>query len=88
MIYVDKPTWQKPNGRKFYAHMVAETLDELHTFAQQIGVKKHFFHRGNKPHYDISVEQHAKALENGATEVSSKQIVAIATNNGEGKCAA
>lgn len=77
MIYVDKPTWQKPNGRKLYAHMVADTVEELHKFAEQIGVKKHFFHRGDKPHYDIGVDQHTKALENGAVEVSSKQIVAI-----------
>ena len=85
MIYVDKPTWQKPNGRKFYAHMVCESNEELHAFAKVIGVKRHFFHGGDKPHYDISVEQHALALENGAVEVSSKQLVAILTCKGVSK---
>jgi len=79
MIYVDKPTWKKPNGRKYFAHMVADTVEELHQFAELIGVKKHFFHRGDKPHYDISVDQHAAAIANGAVEVSTKQIVAVIT---------
>lgn len=47
MIYVDAATWKKPNGRKAYAHMVADSIEELHEFAAKIGVKPHFFHRSS-----------------------------------------
>lgn len=79
MIYVDEAVWMKPNGRKRYAHLTADSLQELHTFAEQIGVKRHFFHRGSKyPHYDITEEQRTAAIANGAVPTSSKDLVVIA----------
>lgn len=78
MIYVDSATWKKsPTGRKSYAHMVADSLTELHEFALKIGVKKHFFHKSKTaPHYDITNEQHKVALANNALLVTSKEILA------------
>jgi len=78
MIYVDAAVWKKsPTGRKSYAHMVADSIEELHLFAEQIGVKKHFFHRSKTaPHYDITSEQHPLALANGALLVSSREVLA------------
>lgn len=37
-------------------HLVAETLPELHNYAQSIGLKRHFFHgvRKGHPHYDLT----------------------------------
>lgn len=77
MIYVDKAVWKKsPNGRKTYAHMVADTLWELDEFAKLIGVKSHFFHRSKTaPHYDITSEQHEVALKNGAVLVTSREVL-------------
>lgn len=83
MIYVDSPKWKKPNGRKRYAHMVADTLDELHKFAEMIGVKRHFFHRGDKPHYDVTEQQYLTAIENNAVEVTSREIVRLSKSLGE-----
>lgn len=75
MIYVDSPTWMRVNGRKSYAHMVADSKQELHQFAALIGVKRHFYDGGKRPHYDITSEQHVVAIANGAVEVKSKEIV-------------
>ena len=77
MIYVDAATWKKSRtGRKSYAHMVADSLDELHEFAIKIGVKKHFFHRSKvAPHYDITSEQHVVAMANGAELVDSRVVL-------------
>lgn len=77
MIYIDSATWKKsPNGRKSYAHMVADSLEELHAFAINIGIKPHFYHRSKTaPHYDITSEQHAVALTNGAVLVDSREVL-------------
>ena len=78
MIYVDAATWKKSeNGRKSYAHMVADSLEELHAFATQITVKKHFFHRSKTaPHYDINSDQQIVAIAQGAKLVDSREILA------------
>lgn len=78
MIYVDAAEWKKsPNGRKSYAHMVADSMEELHAFAERIGVKKHFFHRSKTaPHYDITSEQHSVAIAAGAQLVPSREVLA------------
>lgn len=81
MIYVDAPTWttgaKKP--RQSYAHMVADTHDELHAFAAKIGVKPHFFHKTPRMfHYDINKDQHVIAVAHGAIEVETKKLLPIA----------
>ena len=79
MIYVDPAVFKKPSGRKLYAHLVGSTVAELHAFAASIGVKPHFFHKSaSYLHYDITEEQRAKAIEAGAIEVSSKQLLGYA----------
>lgn len=78
-VYVDNVEWSKPNGRKKYAHMTADSLEELHTFAENVGIKKHWFHRGSRyPHYDINADQHAMAIANGAMLIRSPELVKIA----------
>jgi hypothetical protein len=75
-IYVDQAVYKKPGGRKVYAHLVASTFEELHSFAQSISVKPHFFHKSAKyQHYDITAEQREFALSAGAEAVSSQDII-------------
>lgn len=77
--YVDPTVFKKQNGRKSYAHMVANSLSELHAFAVSIGVKPHFFHKSaSYKHYDITGEQREKAIAAGAKAVSSRELLAIA----------
>lgn len=78
MIYVDEAVFTRPNGKKRYAHMTADTLEELHSFAAQIGIKRHWFHRGSLyPHYDINEDQRTVAIANGAKAISSRELVGI-----------
>lgn len=51
MIYIDKP---RQRGNKLCAHMVADTLEELHEFAAKYGLVRRYFQAARKhPHYDI-----------------------------------
>ena len=79
MIYVDPAIYKKPNGRKYYSHMVADSLEELHEFAASIGIKPHFYHStASYPHYDITEIQRTLAIESGAIEVTSRKLLGIA----------
>jgi len=70
-IYIDTPI-------KGWSHMIADSIEELHIFAQTIGIKKCWFQnkRGkNQPHYDVKESKFKDAINQGATLVSSKEIV-------------
>lgn len=79
MVYIDDCVWTKgKTGRETYAHMVADTYDELHEFAAKLGVGRHFFHKSSKyHHYDISSKFYEKAIEMGAEKVRSTQIISL-----------
>lgn len=47
-------------------HMVADTLEELHTFAAGIGLKRAWFQDKRLKHYDLNPGRFAKAVEAGA----------------------
>jgi len=71
MILIDFPK----NG---WCHLVSDSITELHTFANLIGVNKCWFEnkKGKKqPHYDIKGEMINKAIDFGAKQVNSKEIV-------------
>jgi hypothetical protein len=56
-----------------WCHLVSDTsLEELHAFAAWIGVPPRAF-QGD--HYDIPDEARAVAIDEGAREVSSREIV-------------
>jgi hypothetical protein len=70
-ILVDRPRWHW-KGR-VWAHLVSDTgLDELHAFAQRLGVPRRAF-QGD--HYDLPSEYRARALEMGARAVTSREVV-------------
>ena len=81
-VYVDSPVWKKsPTGKKTYAHLTADTLEELHAFATSISVKPHFFHKARSGwHYDITAEQHPAALQAGAQLVDTRFLLEKAKN--------
>ncbi|MFA5067638.1 MAG: DUF4031 domain-containing protein [Candidatus Izemoplasmatales bacterium] len=72
VILIDYPS---KNG---WCHLVANSIKDLHSFAKSIGVNKRYFHnnpKNNKPHYDIRGKKIQKAIEFGAKQVNSKDIV-------------
>ena len=76
MVYVDALFCAR--GRE-WCHMSADTLDELHAFARQIGVPRCWYHglRKGHPHYDLSPERREKAVAAGAKEVSAVEFVRL-----------
>ena len=70
-VYVDK---LRDYGWKLgpSCHMTADSLDELHSMAQSIGLKKAWFQdkKGHK-HYDLVESKRKLAVAKGAIEVNS-----------------
>lgn len=64
-IYVDnvRIEWR---GKR-WCHMVASSLDELHVFAKELGLRSEWFQESaSYPHYDITIETRAIAISMGA----------------------
>lgn len=69
MIYTDR------------VHLIADELQELHWFAESIGMKRSWFQDHPKhPHYDIFGRNVTKAIRHGAKVVSSKKLIEILKN--------
>lgn len=76
-VYVDnaKVKWRG----KQWCHLVADTIEELHEFAYQLGLQRHWFqHAASYPHYDVTVEVREKALNIGAIEGDRIAIITCA----------
>lgn len=75
-VYVDAAAW--PLGRMLMCHMIADSLDELHAMAEQLGVRRHF--QASPPasiaHYDICKRNRARAVQLGAIECDRARFVA------------
>ena len=71
-VYVDNA--RNPFGRMIMCHMTADTLDELHAMATQLGLRR-WFQDHHYPHYDISLSKRKQAIELGAVEVDVRERV-------------
>lgn len=57
-------------------HMWGDTDDELHSFAQKIGIKRSWCHNSrNFAHYDLAPGKRNIAVKNGAIELSMPEAV-------------
>lgn len=80
-VYVDEvTTWPtnviQPAARRYgnrWCHMTADTLEELHAMARQIGHRRAWFQNGRWPHYDLVPSRRALAIKHGAKEVNSSE---------------
>lgn len=73
-VYIDTPL----NG---WCHMKADTIGELHWFAQLIGLKTSWFQ--NKPghsHYDLKKTKIKTAICYGAKQITRSELFKINTN--------
>jgi len=67
-VYVDRAMF--PFRGQLYCHMRADTLDELHIMADNIGLKREWFQdKPGREHYDLSPSKRKLAVELGAKEV-------------------
>ncbi|WP_337244745.1 DUF4031 domain-containing protein [Luteimonas sp. gir] len=68
-VYVDDAVhlWR---GER-WAHLLADTLDELHAFAAQLGIPRRAFqNRTSGAHYDVTAALRERAIALGATPIS------------------
>jgi len=64
---------------KLWCHLVADSLEELHTFAIRLGLKRHWFQENaSYPHYDVTLETRTKAIELGALHGNRATIISCA----------
>ena len=57
-------------------HLVSDSsLEELHQFAAELGLRREWFQQKSIPHYDLTGTVYEMALERGAILVSSREIV-------------
>lgn len=72
-MLIDPPIWPGPRGL-LWSHLVSDSsLEELHAFAESLGVPPRAFDRD---HYDVPETVHQKAVELGAEPVGSKELLA------------
>ncbi|MFF4759670.1 DUF4031 domain-containing protein [Streptomyces sp. NPDC001292] len=72
-LYIDPPSW--PGHGRMWSHLVSDvSYDELHTFAEGLGVPRRAFERD---HYDLPAQRYADAVAAGAVEVSSREVVRL-----------
>lgn len=80
MILVDDRPTRGTMGRDWY-HMAADDLserglEELHAMADALGLRRRWLHnRPRLPHYDVPEYVKAHALQLGAIEVSTRELV-------------
>ncbi|AZP18662.1 DUF4031 domain-containing protein [Streptomyces aquilus] len=77
-VYIDPPAW--PGHGRMWSHLVSDvSYDELHAFADGLGVPRRAFERD---HYDIPAHRYADVVAAGAVEVSSREVVRLLTESG------
>lgn len=75
--YVDNVNIKWRNN--IWCHLVADSLDELHSFAKAIGLKREWFQASaSYPHYDITLKTRSIAISKGANIGTRKQIIKCA----------
>lgn len=74
-VYVDKlRDWGWNHGPS--CHLIADTLPELHDFANRLGLKRSWFQPKSHPHYDLVASKRARAVQLGAVELDRQSLVA------------
>ena len=77
-VYVDDAIWSW-RGLK-WAHLLADSTDELHRFAYGLGLHRASYQGPPKtsvPHYDLTAYERGRAIAHGAIPCSRCEIVAV-----------
>jgi len=60
----------------WWCHMVSDrSVEELHAFASEIGLRREWFQSGSRPHYDLRPSKRRLAVSKGAEEVDARELV-------------
>ena len=72
-VYVD-PIFD--HGEKgLWCHLTGESLEELHDFAKQLGLRRAWFQPRSIPHYDLNPYLRQLALNKGAIALDRKRFL-------------
>jgi hypothetical protein len=70
-VLIDEPRWWF-DGRT-WSHLVSDhSLDELHAFAESLGIPRRGFHGD---HYDVPEEYYSHVVESGAVPTPTRELV-------------
>jgi muramoyltetrapeptide carboxypeptidase len=70
-LLIDPPTW--PGHGRLWSHLASdESFEELHGFAERIGIPRRAF---DGDHYDIPAERYEDVVAAGAVPVPSRQLL-------------
>ncbi len=75
MVFVDAAInrWNK----KLWCHLTADSLTELHEFADRLNLKREWFQNHKLiPHYDITKSKRAIAIKLGAIAITTEERAA------------
>ena len=75
-VYVDEVMRWPTKIRCFKAgscHLTADSVEELHAFAERLGMRRGWFQGGRVPHYDLTPQRREAALRLGAEFVPAKE---------------
>lgn len=68
-VYIDDAVMPWRGQR--WAHLMADSLDELHAFAARLGLPRHAFQdKRSGAHYDVTAAMRLHAIELGAMPIS------------------
>lgn len=84
MVYVD--TYNARYGRMIMCYMMADSEEELLAMADTIGMNRKWLQpaRSGRPsHFDVCKTKKQLAIENGAIEVSPRELLRHFKNKGE-----
>ncbi|MEU1733353.1 DUF4031 domain-containing protein [Streptosporangium sp. NPDC020145] len=71
-VLIDPPAWPGPRGL-LWSHLVSDSsTEELHAFAERLGVPARAFDRD---HYDVPETVYERAVSLGAQPVSSRELL-------------
>ena len=77
-VYVDPMSGCVPNSKwrwRRNCHLFADSLEELHAFAQKLSLKRSWFQdHARLPHYDLTEGKRHQAIRLGVVEVTSRQM--------------
>lgn len=74
-VYVDD--MKARFGRMVMCHMIADSTEELHAMADQVGVARRWLQKGGtaEEHYDVCLAMKSRAIALGAVEVTKRELV-------------
>lgn len=85
-VYVDQPLdWGKGSVKeaarvRYWCHMMADTVEELHSMAAQLSMPRAWYQGPPKhihPHYDLTRQRRERALQLGAVEMPTDSARAL-----------